>query len=649
MKKFIFFIGSIIVSAILLVVLFIVETRNISKVGSVFGILFGLNLPISVKLFIDCLDISPWQIQLRKLRRGNVLKRNDKVKVSFNYLFRIKVKDKYLLVTKADGSNKYQPVGGNYIYSNEEKLFLFKHFLINTNSEKEVDDLNDYQLYVRVKDLKKFVNRFNQTKSRESLNDLSRAFKEQLVENGILEFGHLQYRYCGRHITPFEKNKHSNCYELFFTDIVELIPDEEQKNIINVLYERKSEKYYFATSEEIRLSEIAESEVDLYEKIDDNSIKVLREIEKELNSHENNVNHIYDVNLHANCNLELKDTSKINEYYSDSKTLEEFTGRRGNRFVGVLSLLVITGTIFSVVFKIMMKVINVWPTEGIVYQYMQVLMSFLVTSLIIVIFRAVYYCLFDLQRYDVKRIDLNHLDEKSDNSYAKLIWYFKFCLVICMMGLVASSPIVLFDEGTKVNFITGSILIVVIILICCMIGISQAIKLIKTRKIEFIKNIMKDFFMFIIIAVSVYLIGLKLVISNASMIQAEFKNDGFVVINLESSENYADIDILIYDGNNQLLWKHSVDDTELLKAKEDKYISGSSNEITKSKSQGILINSEILYSYYSLDLNKIINSMAGNYFIEIISQEKGKKVQLINSFVYDDTFTYSKDKMEKEY
>lgn len=651
MKKYVYLIGSIVMSVLLLVGLCIGELESVPAIGSIIGIVLGLYLPIVGKLYVDCFDVNSWQIQLRKLRRGKILKGNDKVRISFAYLYRIKVNDKYLLVENERGTKKYQPVGGTYKYNNEEKLYFSNKFSIVEDSKIKLDDSskNDYRLHVSVKDLKKFVKRFNQTQNRENLKNLSREFKEELVDKEILNFEHIQYRYCGRHITSIEKSRHFNCYELLLADIVELIPDENQNNILRNLYDIESEKYYFATAGEIYSCGIKEGTDELMEKIGDHTVKILQETECELIKDKKVENCIYTVSLVEDNSSEDNVIVEDDKEDIQNEMLIECSGRRENRFVGILSLLVITGTLFSLVFKMMLKVINVWPTNGVVYQYMQIMMSVLVTSLIIVIIRAVLFCLVDLQRYDLSRNDLKKLDEISDLSYGKLIWHFKFCLTICILDLIASAPIQLLDEGTKRNILIGSVVFGVVVVGLLALAISQAVKFIR-GKYELVKTIVINFFIFVFITALIYLAGLSLVIPNKDIIDTSFDKNGTVSINVESSQSYADLFIGIYDANSGMqLWQRKVDKTELLIAKEDKYVNGNSDGTTESKSQGLLINSEILYSYYSFELNKISEIKEGKYYIEITSEQEGKKVQLINTFIYNGQFEFAKTEIEKQY
>ena len=59
----------------------------------------------------DISDTTNWKTSLRQLWRGGTIKKETLVRVSFAYLYRIKVGSEYLLVKNARGTGKYQPIG----------------------------------------------------------------------------------------------------------------------------------------------------------------------------------------------------------------------------------------------------------------------------------------------------------------------------------------------------------------------------------------------------------------------------------------------------------------------------------------------------------------------------------------------------------
>lgn len=238
-----------------------------------------------VNAVADCTDNSAWKEQLRLYMRKKVINKDDPVRISFAYLFRIKVDDRYLLILNGRGTEKYQPVGGAYKANREEKIFLKEKYFLSEDDKIPVDKASkdDYRMFVPAGRLKAFVRRFDCTTDRERVQDLRREFCEELVHSGILDFCEISYRYCGRHYGNIEFSRHFRCYELLLADIVELIPTPEQEKKLRTLKAKKSKRYYFATASEIRHCGIVEGTEQLKEVIGDHSFKILEETGQYLN------------------------------------------------------------------------------------------------------------------------------------------------------------------------------------------------------------------------------------------------------------------------------------------------------------------------------------------------------------------------------
>ncbi len=260
------------------------EINNIVGISSVGGAFFGLLLPYTFEKIQDCTDVSQWQVSLRKLLRGKIIKKETLIRISFAYLYRIKVDDKYLLVKNARGTQKFQPIGGAYKYNKSEKMYLAKEFYVVDDNKIPIDkgSRNDYRLYVPAVNLKKFIKRFNTTTDRENLSNLGREFSEELVKKGILDFSHIEYRYCGRHFTEVQYSRVFNCYELLLADIVEINLTQEQENAVREIMNKPSSEYYFATEKEIKSCGVQEDTDRLLETIADHTLKILQETEYSL-------------------------------------------------------------------------------------------------------------------------------------------------------------------------------------------------------------------------------------------------------------------------------------------------------------------------------------------------------------------------------
>ena len=176
----------------------------------------------------------------------------DKIRFSCAYLFRIKLGDKFLLVMDEQGRGTYQPVGGVYKYYSD-KFFLDTHATqcvrFGNNSDLDCD--------LRVIVPRKYASRFNRwyrkEKERETVTDLYREFKEELLDRidflNPADFETIEYRYLGEHIEYSRLNEHD--MQIRIADVVEFLPTQKQRDALMELYNHDSSLYRFATKEEI--------------------------------------------------------------------------------------------------------------------------------------------------------------------------------------------------------------------------------------------------------------------------------------------------------------------------------------------------------------------------------------------------------------
>jgi len=280
-KKIAIFLGWLVLSGILLWLT--AASQEMCPVGNILcGILLGMTIP---KLFAsgqDFLDTTTWKASQRKLERGGLIKKDSPIRISFAYLFRIMVDGKYFLVKNARGTGKFQPVGGVYKMHNAEAQYLRQQFHAADDNSIPMDrsSKGDYRLRLKNRYLRKFVKRFDKTKDRETIQNPSREFREELISTGILrgsEFDTLAYTECGRHFTELHFSEHFQCYELLMADIVELHLTAAQEEKFRELMETRSTKYCFATSDEIESLGVKIGTEDLRETIGDHAKKILIE------------------------------------------------------------------------------------------------------------------------------------------------------------------------------------------------------------------------------------------------------------------------------------------------------------------------------------------------------------------------------------
>ena len=230
---------------------------NSIPVGPMIGSLIaGISIPYLFPSIIDLTDNENWKSSQRKLKRAGILQKDTVIRISFAYLFRIKVDGQYFLIHNTR-TKKYQPVGGAYKFTKEESDYLSDNIPVENDDRIPVDKITkyDYRLLVKNEYLRKFVIRFNKTQCRENIPNLSREFVEEIFSTKILDrsaFGTLSYKYCGRHMTNIEYGSEFSHYELLLADIIEVQLSDTQEQLFRNLMETDCNKYRFATADEIK-------------------------------------------------------------------------------------------------------------------------------------------------------------------------------------------------------------------------------------------------------------------------------------------------------------------------------------------------------------------------------------------------------------
>ena len=253
-----------------------------NSIGSTLsGTFLGITIPYFLSSMIDLSDNKSWKNSQRKLKRAGLIHKDTKIRISFAYLFRIKVDGKYFLVQNVR-TKKYQPVGGAYKLEPKEAQYLSEKIPVEDDDRIPIDTTTrgDYRLYVKNKDLRKFIKRFDKTPYRENINNLSREFIEELFTTNILDkdtFGDLIYKYCGRHITDVEYGDFFECYELLLADIIEVRLTDKQEELFRKLMEKTDNQYIFAKFNEIKTGGVKHGTNDLKDNIANHAPKILSE------------------------------------------------------------------------------------------------------------------------------------------------------------------------------------------------------------------------------------------------------------------------------------------------------------------------------------------------------------------------------------
>lgn len=174
--------------------------------------------------------------QLRLFFETKILYRNKKIRLSFAYLFRIKIDNKYLLI-KNSHNGFFQPVGGVFktLPGSEkifEKLNVTPDRLIET--EKGIAK-GDLRVYVEGKNVINFFKWFKTNEDRET--SPWREFCEELISTKILpwkEFRYIDYKFRGIVRTPLI-NLDNGDKGLFHYEIYDLVINNEQEPILKIL------------------------------------------------------------------------------------------------------------------------------------------------------------------------------------------------------------------------------------------------------------------------------------------------------------------------------------------------------------------------------------------------------------------------------
>lgn len=237
--------------------------KRVIYLKKIYKILISLVIVIIVSLISYLFD-EPWLLVLYNILLAlfpNEIKvffkrlpQIRRVRISYSYIFRIDISGYYLLVKDEQGRNNYHPVGGVYKYDSQnidiDELFngisdgLF-------NAREDIKD--DLRLIIDRNKLKKFNSWFASRKGRENIENLSREFKEELLDRNIVSkdvFSSIKYSYIGSYIEK-SYNDELKMRQIRHFDIFKIKLTNAQKTHLEKLMTRNSEQYLFASSKVI--------------------------------------------------------------------------------------------------------------------------------------------------------------------------------------------------------------------------------------------------------------------------------------------------------------------------------------------------------------------------------------------------------------
>ena len=197
----------------------------------VVGLLINI---ISAPISFFIIDILENLTRIPLLVKTKIKYRNKYVRLSFSYLFIIKVKGKYLLVKNRNG-NYYQLVGGAYKrYQSSENIF--NKYKVKPDRQFETSHgiaKSDLRFQILGRYVTNILSWFHSKEGREISQ--WREFCEELLTTNILpkeEFRYIDYKYLDTLFTPLQKARNLDCQEMLIYEIFEFIPTHEQLQIL---------------------------------------------------------------------------------------------------------------------------------------------------------------------------------------------------------------------------------------------------------------------------------------------------------------------------------------------------------------------------------------------------------------------------------
>lgn len=180
--------------------------------------------------------------------------KDKQLRLSYSYLFNIQIGNCYLLVKDSQGRNQYQPVGGVYKY--DANLVDINELFHGTSDGLFADSnssSNELRIVINKRKLTDFNTWFKSYQSRETIENLGREFKEELIDSNILKadiFEEIKYRYVGS-FTEKGVNSSLRLPQIRHFDVVSFKPTNAQRTYLENLMRQTSFKYVFASKQDI--------------------------------------------------------------------------------------------------------------------------------------------------------------------------------------------------------------------------------------------------------------------------------------------------------------------------------------------------------------------------------------------------------------
>lgn len=220
--------------------------------------LYGITIGIGIVLIIALITFIINERALIGVYLNCFLfKRNEELRLSIAYLFKIEVQGKYLLVRNSRfNSTTYQPVGGVYKYYHPEATKTLCDMSIIPDNDIGNDDISEYDLRLRMrerKNIRSFIQWFFSKCDREL--DPWREFYEELVATKILpskDFKYIHYDLVGQHFEPIHRDEHFKVDTFKYVDIyTPKFINQKQRDKLKQLLSDSNPDFIWVTEAEI--------------------------------------------------------------------------------------------------------------------------------------------------------------------------------------------------------------------------------------------------------------------------------------------------------------------------------------------------------------------------------------------------------------
>lgn len=185
-----------------------------------------------------------------KIKINTMIHRNEDYRISYAYLFRIKLENKYLLI-KGNRIDQYQPIGGVYKYFDSFSN-LKNELQVVDEKDKSFYESNDLRIFLKGKNVVKLLKWIETGRNREC-NHL-REFYEELIEPGYIDSNalkDLKFEFIKRVNSGVHYSQHFKCKEILIFDVIEVlgIDSENERFLYDVT--NKIDKLVLVSAEDI--------------------------------------------------------------------------------------------------------------------------------------------------------------------------------------------------------------------------------------------------------------------------------------------------------------------------------------------------------------------------------------------------------------